>query len=153
MREFIVPALILLLLPPASAQNPASWQVVKDSKNACRIAVPPDWVLLPAGTGAAVLQDATNAIAVVTSQPGQDFRPLSEPLQKTLGIRKQAMFENTPKRVFYQDKTSKNSDDPNAYSASVPARNGTCSCRVSFLPGVPSEIAKKIVLSLGPAPE
>lgn len=154
MREEMVSALLLLFLPLASAQTlPAGWRVVKDSKGACQIAVPPEWVPLADNTGAAIFQDTTTAIAVVTSQPGQTFKPLPESLQKLLGIRKEKMFENTAKRVFYQDKTSKNSEDSNAYSASVPGKAGTCSCRVVFLSSISEDTSKKIVFSLGPVPE
>ena len=147
--------LFLSLLASALAQTmPAGWKLVKDSKGVCQIAVPPDWEPLPEATGAAVFHDVTTAIAVVTSQAGQAFKPLTETLQKMFGIRKDKLFENTTKRIFYQDKISKRSEDPNAYSASVPGKGGgTCSCHVVVLPSVPEEIAKKIALSLGPAPE
>jgi len=152
MREYIVPTLILLFVPHLAAQTvPAGWQIVKDSGNVCQIAVPPDWAPWRDSSGAAVLHDASTAIAVVTSQPGQEFRPLSENLQKVLGIPKEKMFENNAKRVFYQDKTSGSSQDPNAYSVSVPGKSGTCSAHVTFLPAVTEDTARKIALSLGPA--
>ena len=69
-----------------------------------------------------------------------------------LDIRKEKMFENSVERLFYQDKTSKSSSDPNAYSASVPGKAGTCSCHVTFLPSISADMAKKIALSLGPVP-
>ena len=154
MREYRIPILVLLLFFPASAQTiPAGWKVVKDSKDTCQIAVPPEWVLLEDGSGAAVFRDPTTAIAVVTSQPGQIFKPLPESLQKVLDIRKEKMFENSVKRLFYQDKTSKSPADPNAYSASVPGKAGTCSCHVTFLPNVSADMVKKIALSLGPVPQ
>jgi len=127
--------------------------VVKDSKDMCQIAVPPEWVLLEEGSGAAVFQGSTTAIAVVTSQPAQIFKPLPEALQKVLEIRKEKLFENSVKRLFYQDKTSTRSSDPNAYSASVPGKAGTCSCHVTFLPSISADMAKKIALSLGPVPQ
>src|SRR5262252_8793295 len=102
MREYRIPTLVLLLFFPASAQTiPAGWKMVKDSKNTCQIAVPPEWVLLEDGSGAAVFRDRTTAIAVVTSQPGQIFKPLPEWLQKVLDIRKEKIFENSAKRLFY----------------------------------------------------
>jgi len=158
MREYIVLTLILLFLPSVSAQVvPAGWQIVKDSKNdsknACQIAVPPDWSQYGDNSGAAVFHDVSTAIAVVTSQPGQAFRPLPEALQKALDIRKEKMFENTARRIFYQDKTSANREDPNAYSVSVPGKAGTCSGRVTFLPSISEDVARKIALSLGPVPE
>ncbi|HTT65710.1 MAG TPA: hypothetical protein VMG35_27865 [Bryobacteraceae bacterium] len=130
---------------------PEGWKLVKDSRGVCQIAVPGEWELLPGDTGAAVLNDSTNAIAVVTSQPGQTFQRLPENLQKLLGIRTDKIFENTAKRVFYQDRISRSSDEPNAYSASVPGRTGTCSCHIVLAPNIPEETAKKIALSLGPA--
>ena len=146
--------LVLLLFSAESAQPvPSGWRVVRDAKGACQIAVPPEWALLTEGSGAAVLQDTTTAIAVVTSQPGQLYKPLSASLQKVLGIPKESMFENTGKRLFYQDKISQSASDPNGYSVSVPSKAGTCSCHVSFLPSVPADTVKKIALSLGPAPE
>jgi hypothetical protein len=158
MREYIVLTLILLFLPSVSAQVvPAGWQIVKDSKNdsknACQIAVPPDWSPYGDNSGAAVFHDVSTAIAVVTSQPGQTFSPLPESVQKVLDIRKEKIFENTAKRIFYQDKTSENREDPNAYSVSVPGKAGTCSGRVTFLPSISEDVARKIALSLGPVPE
>ncbi len=154
MREYIVPTLILLWLPIFAAESvPAGWTVLKDSKGLCQIAVPPDWTPLKDSGGAAVFGDASTAIAVVTSQPGQEFKPLPASLQKVLDIRREHVFENTAKRVFYQDRISKHAENPNAYSASVPAKNGTCSCHVTFLPGIPAETARKIALSLSAVPE
>jgi hypothetical protein len=53
------------------------------------------------GTGAAVRHDPTTAIAIVTSQPGQFFRPFSDAPLKMLGIPQEKVFENTAKRLFY----------------------------------------------------
>jgi hypothetical protein len=148
----MVTALVLLCLPAALAQTvPEGWSVIHDSRHACQIAVPPDWSPLSEAAGAAVFHDASNAIAVVTSQPGQTFKPLSEALIKGLDIRRDKLFENSPKRVFYQDRFSRNQDDPNAYSASVPGKGGTCSCHVTFMPGVAEDVVRKIALSLSPA--
>jgi hypothetical protein len=148
----MVPALFLLLLPVLPAQTvPPGWKLVKDAKNLCQVAVPPEWTPLPETAGAAVLHDPTTAIAVVTAQPGQAFRPLTPSLQKMMGISKEKMFENTPKRIFYQNKTSRNPDQPNAYSGSVPAKDGACSCHIVWLPSVTEEVARKITLSLAPA--
>ena len=147
-------AVVLSLLAGVSAEiTPAEWKSVKDSKGLCQIAVPPDWEEIAESTGAAVFHDTSTAVAVVTSQPGQTFKPLTESLQRLLGIRKDALFENTPRRIFYQDKVSRRSGDPNVYDSSVPAKSGTCSCHVAALPHIPEETAKKIALSLQPAPE
>lgn len=154
MQGYRLVVLVLWLFRLTSAQTvPSGWIIVVDSKGACQIAVPPEWALLTKGSGAAILHDPTTAIAVVTSQPGQVYKPLSESLQRVLGIHKDIMFENNGKRSFYQDKISKNSLDPSAYSVSVPSKTGTCSCHVSFLPIVPEDTAKKIALSLGPVPD
>ena len=154
MRKQVVLPLLFLLIQPAWAQTvPAGWKVVRDSKSACQIAVPSEWAPWADNTGAAIFRDSTTAIAVVTSQPGQTFKPLTEGAKKSFGISPEKMFENTAKRIFYQDKTSGHSEDPNAYSASVPANGGTCSCRVVFLSSISQETARKIVLSLGPAIE
>ena len=154
MRKQAVVSLLFLFIQPTWAQTvPAGWKVVRDSKSACQIAVPPEWTPWADNSGAAVFRDSTTAIAVVTSQPGQTFKPLTEPLKKSFGIPTEKMFENTAKRVFYQDRTSSHSEEPNAYSGSVPGNGGTCSCRVVFLPSISQETAKKIVLSLGPAIE
>ena len=149
MRECLVAALILLCAAPAAAQTvPAGWQVVKDSHGSCQLAVPPDWSLWGDNSSAAIFHDPTTAIAVVTSQPGQVFKPLSDAQLRLLNISKDKLFENSATRIVYQDKTSTKSEDPNAYSASVPGKDGTCSCRVTFLPVVPAETARKIALSL-----
>jgi len=147
----MIAALFLSFLATALEQTPPQgWWVVKDSKGLCQIAVPPDWQALLENTGAAVLQEATNAIAVVTSQPAQAFKPLPDTLQRMLGIRKNELFENSAKRVFYQEKVSHRPDEANAYNAIVPGRTGTCSCHVVALPSVAEETAKNIALSLGP---
>ena len=119
----------------------------------CQIAVPPEWVALGDTAGAATFHDSTTAIAVVTSQPGQEFKPLNAVLLKTMGIPKDRMFENSATRIFYQDRVSRNSDEGNAFSSSVPARSGTCSCRVMVLPAIGDDVAKKIALTLTATPE
>jgi len=152
MRGLVVSSLLVLFLSAVSAQTvPPGWNTVKDNKGLCQIAVPPEWTSLGESTGAAVLRDSTHAIAVVTSQPGQAFRPLPDPLVKSLEIPKDRMFENSPKRIFYQDRVSKGTEDANAFSASVPAGSGTCSCHLVVQPAVSVEVAKKIAMSLGPA--
>jgi len=154
MREYIVSALFLLFVLPASAQTvPAGWKVVKDSKAACQIAVPPEWAPLSESGGAAVFHDPATAIAVVTSQPGQTFKPLTEAQLKTFDIPKEKMFENSAKRIFYQDRVSTGSEDPNAFSAMVPGKGGSCSFHLVFVPSITEEIARKIALSLGPVTE
>ena len=154
MRICGVFTLLLLLAPPTWAQTvPAGWKVVKDPKATCQIAVPPEWTPWSNNTGAAVYLETTTALAVVTNQPGQEFKALSQSMQKMLDIPKERMFENTAKRVFYQEKVSAGAEDPNAYSASVPGGMGTCSCRVVFLPSISAETVKKIVLTLGLATE
>ena len=151
MRECIVSALVLLCcLPAASQTRPAGWILIQDAKAACQIAVPPEWVSFGDKTGAAVFNEATTAIAVVTSQPGQDFKPLSPAILKTLNIPKEKMFENSATRIFYQDRTSHNREETSAFSSSVPSKGGTCSCHVVNLPSVDEGTAKKIALSLAP---
>ncbi|HUB80127.1 MAG TPA: hypothetical protein VMB03_15080 [Bryobacteraceae bacterium] len=153
MREYIVSALILFALPLSAQTVPAGWQIVKDSKNACQIAVPPDWTIYGDSRSAAVFHDASTALAVVTSQPGQAFAPLTEHLQTVLNISKGKLFENSAKRIFYQDKVSSRPDDPNWYTFSAPGKNGTCSGHLTFLPSTAEDLARKIVGSLGPVSE
>jgi hypothetical protein len=132
---------------------PADWKIIQDAKATCQIAVPPEWVPFGENNGAAVFHDSTTAITVVTSQRGQEFKPLSPGLLKTIGIPKEKMFENSAKRIFYQDKTSRHPDDASAFSSSVPAKGGTCSCHIVLLPRVPEDVAKKIALTLSPVPD
>ena len=115
------------------------------------MAVPPDWVPLGDDPGVAVFHDSSTAIAVVTSQPDQEFKPLPEAVQKVIGIPKDKMFENSTKRVFYQDRTSTTVEEPNAYSIAVPGKTGTCSSHLTFLRDVSADTARKIALSLGPS--
>jgi hypothetical protein len=140
----------LCWLPAASQTRPPGWILIQDAKSACQIAVPPEWTPFGEHNGAAVFRDATTGIAVVTAQPGQEFKPLSPAILKTLNIPKEKMFENSAKRIFYQDRTSTNREETNAFSSSVPAKGGTCSCHVVVLPAVEEEAAKKIALSLAP---
>ncbi len=148
----MVCTLVLLCGLTARSQTPPGWKTVKDAKSACQISVPPDWAPLGENQGAAVFHDSSTAIAVVTSQPGQEFKPLTAGFIKSMGLPKEKLFENTAKRIFYQDETSRGPDDPNAFSASVPAKNGTCSCHVTALPTI-EDTAKKIAQSLAPAPQ
>jgi hypothetical protein len=154
MRYFGVFALFALWLPSAApASLPTVWKVLKDSKGACQITVPEDWDSSSEQAGWAVLRDATTAIAVVTSQPRQAFKPLPESLLRILRIPKEKIFENSAKRVYYQDKIAAGPSDTNAFSVMVPGKAGTCSSRIVFLPEVSEETARKIVLSVGPVPE
>ena len=154
MRECIISALVLLCCRSAGSQTvPADWKIIQDAKATCQIAVPPEWVPFGENNGAAVFHDSATAIAVVTSQRGQEFKPLSLGLVKTIGIPKEKMFENSARRIFYQDKTSRRPDDASAFSSSVPAKGGTCSCHIVLLPSVPEDVAKKIALSLSPVPD
>jgi hypothetical protein len=151
MREYIVASLILFCVPPISAQVvPAGWQVIKDARNACQIAVPADWQPFGDVRSAAVFQDSATALAVVTNQPKQTFSPLGENLIRVLNIPKDKLFENSATRVFYQDKTSEGASDMNGYSVSVPGKGGMCSARLTFLPSVGDALMRKIALSLGP---
>lgn len=151
MREFMLSALVLLsALPAASQSAPADWKIIRDAKNLCQLAVPSDWVLLSTASGAAVLRDPTTAIAVVTSQPGQEYKPLTQAFLKSMGVPKEQVFENGAGRVFYQHKVSEGREDMNAYSSSVPAKDGTCSCHLTALPLVTEETARKIILTLAP---
>src|SRR5260370_3370015 len=94
--------LFLSLLASALAQTtPAGWKIVKNSKGVCQIAVPPDWDPLSENTGAAVFQDATTAIAVVTNQAGPAFKPLPETWHELLGNLKGKPFEKTGSHIFY----------------------------------------------------
>jgi len=154
MRYFRVLALFALLLPrTAPASLPTGWKLLKDTKGACQITVPEAWDSSSDQAGWAVLRDATTAIAVVTSQPGQAFKPLPESLLKMMRIPKERIFENSAKRVYYQDKIAANSSDTKAFSVMVPGKAGTCSSRVVFLPEVSDETARQIALSVGPALE
>jgi hypothetical protein len=153
MREFTIFALVLLSGLTASAQTPSGWKTIKDAKSACQIAVPPEWTPLGESNGAAIYKDATTAIAVVTAQPGQEFKPLTAGFIRSMDLPKDKLFENTAKRIFYQDQTSRGPDDTSAFSVSVPHKNGSCSCHVAFVPSVTADTAKKIALSLAPVPE
>jgi hypothetical protein len=143
----------LCSLPGWPQSVPAGWKVIKDAKAACQIAVPPEWVPFGENNGAAMLHDATTAIAVVTSQPGQEFKPLSAMMVKSNGIAKEKLIETTATRLFYQYRTSRNPEETNAYSSSVPTKGGMCSCHVVVLPSVTEDDAKKIAQSLSPVPD
>jgi hypothetical protein len=134
---------------PASAQTaPPRWQIIKDAKGVCQIAVPNDWAPLGDNTGAAVFRDSTVAIAVVTSQPDQEYKPLTPVLLRVMAIPKDKVFENSAERIFYQEKTSRGAEDANAFNTSVPGKKGTCSSRIMVLPSIAEDVATKIALSL-----
>ena len=106
MKYFGVFGLLCLMLSAASDDKaPSATKVIKDVKGSCQILVPENWTPSNENTGSAVLQDSSNTIAVVTSQPGQVFKPLTESMQKLMRIPKNKMFENSAKRIFYQDKS------------------------------------------------
>ena len=141
---------LFFLAAAAAGTIPAGWKAIKDSKGLCQIAVPANWTPGAENTGSAVFEDASVAIAVVTSQPGQTFRPLSDSVLKWMNIPKDKVFENSATRVFYQDRTGRDTSEPSALSAMVPVKGGTCSSRVMYLSTVPEETVKKIALSVGP---
>jgi len=143
----MVPALFFLV---AAAAIPAGWKPVKDSKGLCQIAVPEEWTAGAENTGSAVFHDATVAIAVVTSQPGQTYRPLSDSMLRMMNIPKANLFENSATRIFYRDKTGRDANDPGSLSVMAPGKGCTCSSRVAFVSSVPDDTAKKIALSVGP---
>jgi len=150
----MVTALMLSCSATALSQAvPADWKVIRDARFMCQIAVPPEWDVFGEASGAAVFHDSTTAIAVVSSQPGQEFKPLTGWLLKAIGVPRERMFENSTTRIFYQDKVSRSGEDTSAFSASVPAKGGTCSCRVVVVPRVGEDVAKKIALSLTAVPE
>ncbi len=153
MRYFRVCTLFALFWPALPASLPEGWKVVKDSKAACQILVPDKWDVASENAGSAVLHDASTAIAVVTSQPGQAFKPLTESLLKILRISRSKLFENSARRVFYQDKTALDPSDTNSFSIMVPGKAGTCSARVVFVAEVTEETARRIALSVAPVPE
>lgn len=154
MREFTISTLVLLCCLTARSQTPPSgWKIIKDAKSTCQISVPPDWVPLGETNGAAVFHDPSTAIAVVTSQPGQEFKPLTPGFLRAMGLPKEKIFENSAKRIFYQDQISRGPDDTNAFSSSVPGRTGTCSCHVAVLPSISEDTARKIALSVSPVPQ
>ena len=154
MRYFRVLALFALWLPGAAPESlPTGWKVLRDPKGACQIMVPEAWDSSSDQAGWAVLRDAATAIAVVTSQPDQSFKPLPESLLKMMRIPKGRIFENSAKRVYYQDKLAAKPSDTNAFSVMVPAKAGTCSAHVVFLPDVSEDTARKIALSIGPVAE
>jgi len=141
---------LFFLVAAAAGGVPEGWKTIKDSKGLCQIAVPADWTPGAENTGSAVFQDASVAIAVVTSQPGQTYRPLSDAMLKLMNIPKDKLFENSATRLFYQDRTGRDSSEPSALSVMAPGKGGACSSRVVFLPTVPEETAKKIAVSVGP---
>jgi len=144
-----VSVLVLFYCLPGAAQTqPAGWTLIRDAKGACQVAVPPEWTAFGEKNGAAVLQDAGTAIAVVTNQPGQAFKPFSPAILKTLNVPKEKMFENSATRIFYQDRAANNTGETSAFSSSVPYKGGTCSVHVVFVQSVPEETARKIALSL-----
>jgi hypothetical protein len=155
MREFILVSLILLCSARALGQAvPPGWKLIQDAKQTCQIAVPQEWVPFGENNGAAMLHDSTTAIAVVTAQPGQEYKPLTPGLVKAIGVSKEKLFENSAKRIFYQDRAARNPEESNAFSATVPGKSGSsCSVHVVVLPSVPEDVAKKIALSLSPVPE
>jgi hypothetical protein len=154
MRYFGAFALFALLLPDAAPESPLTgWKVLKDPSGACQIAVPEAWDSSSDQAGWAVLRDAATAIAVVTSEPDQVFKPLSESVLKMLGIPREKIFENSARRVYYQDRIAARSSGTNAFIVMVPGKTGTCSSRVAFLPEVSEETARKIALSVGAPPE
>jgi hypothetical protein len=151
MREYIISSLILLFLPPVPGQvTPAGWQTIKDPRNACQLNVPADWTPYADHQGAAVFRNSETALAIVTSQPGQVYTALPESVVNVLGIPPAKLFENSATRIFYQDRTSTSPIDHNSYSFTIPAKVGTCSGLLTFLPSVSEETARTIVRSLAP---
>jgi len=154
MGKIIVATLLFLGAARASGDIPANWKIVKDSKGACQISVPENWTVGEDNTGSAYWQAPSVAIVVVTSQPNQQFKPVADfMLTRTMNVPKENVFENSAKRVFFQDRLSPTGPDTRSLSVMVPGRTGTCSAHLVLSSTVTDETGKKIAFSLAPAPE
>jgi len=152
MRKIIVSPLLFLSTGWAGGDTPKDWKALRDSKGACQIAVPPNWILAPE-TGSAYPQDPSVGIAVVTSQPAQAFKPISDTILRLMNVPKENVFENSSKLVFYQDRQNPSASDSRSLNVMVPGNSGTCSAHVVTPSSVPEDTAKKIALSLSPVTE
>ena len=47
-------------------------------------------------------------------------------MQRLMRMPKDKLFENSVKRIFYQDKIARNLADTNAFCTMVPGKDGTC---------------------------
>src|SRR5260370_2527873 len=95
MRKQVVVSLLFLFIQPTWAQTvPAGWKVVRDSKRACQIAVPPEWTPWADNSGAAVFLGSTTALSVGNRQLGQTFKTLRERPRNTVSISTGSMFDD-----------------------------------------------------------
>jgi len=82
---------------------PAGWKAIKDSKGCARLRFRRSG-LRGRRTPGRRLPGRIRGHPVVTSQPGQTYRPLSDAMLKLMNIPKEKLFENSATRLFYKDR-------------------------------------------------
>jgi hypothetical protein len=120
---------------------------VKDKTGACQMSVPGDWQIsqnLPNYASAADHSDA-----MVLAQAGKTGLPMSETVQKTVGVDK--MIENSAHRVFWAAKPASVSQGMPAvigYHVTVPGKDGTCTAQITIRQGGSEDIVRKIAATV-----
>ena len=136
---------LLLAAIALQAQDvPAGWKVVKDTKGACQLAVPPDWAV----DGSSAKSPDGNTDAVPHGQrAGLGF-------SEATGIAKSVMkpakiLEDSANRLWYTFENTNGKPGTNYYVAVATAP--VCTAQVSFKNATAEDTAKKIAVTLGKA--
>jgi hypothetical protein len=139
-------AAIIVLLPLAvSAQTPAGWQLMKDKKQTCQMAVPPGWVadkIMPSS----VDSPDRKANVVFSGKPaGITYKEIAK-MAKDM-FKPAQVFEDSGNRTFFA------SEVKNGKSSWYVALNTTpvCEAQIEFRDPAFASSAKQMVESLKPA--
>jgi hypothetical protein len=131
------------------AEAPAGWKVIKDKDGACRLAVPPEWTVNSQLPNLAISPNHSDVS--VSSRPGKSVNPLTDVVQKALGVDR--MLENSERRVFWAAKpvSSPAAGGPvTTYHVIVPGKGGACEARIALTSGSEA-LAKKIAATVASA--
>jgi hypothetical protein len=137
-------ALFTLFAMYAHAQNPAGWQVAKDRKQACQIAVPPGWTadkIMPANLTA----PDKKANVIVGSKPAgvtyADIVKMAKDMFKPLKT-----FEETAGRTWFASTPDRGSKGTSWYVAL--GTSPVCEAQIQFQDPAFESDAKQMVMSL-----
>ena len=135
----------LLLSAAAQAQSPAGWQVMKDRKQQCKIAVPPGWTADSLMPGSVTAPDKKASVIFSGKPAGATYAQISTMAKDMFKPAK--VFEENGMRVWF---------------ASAPARGGSswyvalntspvCDAQIEFKDPAFEATAKQMINSLNPA--
>lgn len=135
------------MLPVCAQSAPSGWQVIKDTKQTCQIAVPGDWTTDKIMHSMASSPDKKSTAVIHGVRPGQSLAQVTSTAKQMM--KPIQTFDDSSKRVWYSYE-SRGRQATHWYVA-VPGNGNVCNADISFEDASFESTAKKIVESIGPA--